>query len=278
MSRATPSTRLPLALLAALSPISVAAFDFTLGESNDMLGKWNTTVSIAAGWRVQDRNPALYSPANGNLQGLPTGTGGNADDGNLNYAKGVNFLTVAALTSTLELSRGAYGGLVTISAWYDYTLNKRGVPHGNEANNYVAGQPLGDQNFPTLARFDGITALAMYAYGSWDLGDSRLSARLGRQVVKWGKSLVLQGVDQINPIEINTLRRPGTRLEEALIPVGMLYSDLTLATGTRIEAFYQFEWKATVLEPCGTYFSSIDASRCVPCCTRPRSLCERADR
>ena len=168
-------------------------------------------------------------------------------------------MTVAALTSTLELSRGAYGGVVTISAWYDYTLNKRGVPHGNEANNYVAGQPLGDQGFPTLASFDGITALDMYAYGSWDLGDSKLSARLGRQVVKWGKSLVLQGVDQVNPIDISTLRRPGTRLEEALIPVGILYGDLTLMTGTRIEAFYQFEWQATVLEPCGTYFSSIDA-------------------
>lgn len=217
MSRATPSTRLPLALLAALSPLSVAAFDFALGESNDILGKWNTTVSIAAGWRVQDRNPALYSPANGNQQGLPTGTGGNADDGNLNYAKGDNFLTVAALISTLEVSRGAYGGLVTISAWYDYTLNKRGVPHGNEASNYVAGQPLGDQGFPTLARFDEITALDMYAYGSWDLGDSKLSARLGRQVVKWGKSLVLQGVDQANPIDVITLRRPGTRLDEALI-------------------------------------------------------------
>ncbi len=259
MCRATTSIRPPLALVAALSPFSVAAFDFTLGESNDILGQWNTTVSIAAGWRVQDRSPALYSPANGNLQGLPTGTGGNADDGNLNYAKGDNFLTVAALTSTLELSRGAYGGVVTISAWYDYTLNKRGVPHGNEANNYVAGQPLGDQGFPTLASFDGITALDMYAYGSWDLGDSKLSARLGRQVVKWGKSLVLQGVDQVNPIDISTLRRPGTRLEEALIPVGILYGDLTLATGTRIEAFYQFEWQATVLEPCGTYFSSIDA-------------------
>jgi hypothetical protein len=248
-----------LALLVLLLPAAAKAFDFTLGESNDIQGKWNTTISIASGWRLQDRSPALYSPANGNLQGLPTGTGGNADDGNLNYSRGDNFLTVAALVSTLDLSRGAYGGLVTISAWYDYTLNKRGVPHGNEANNYVAGQPLGDQGFPTLARFDGIAALDLYAYGSWDLGDSKLSARLGRQVVKWGKSLVLQGVDQINPIEINTLRRPGTRLEEALIPVGMLYGDLTLAAGTRFEAFYQFEWQATVLEPCGTYFSSIDA-------------------
>jgi hypothetical protein len=259
MSRATRSVRIPLALLVALFPLSVAGVDFTLGESNDILGKWDTTVSIAAGWRVQDRNPALYSPANGNLQGLPTGTGGNADDGNLNYGKGDNFLTVAAVFSTLELSKGGYGGLVKFVAWYDYTLSQRGVPHGNEANNYVAGKPLGDQGFPTLAKFDGITALDLYAYGSWDLGEDKLSVRLGRQVVNWGKSLVLQGVDQINPIEINTLRRPGTRLEEALIPVGLLYGDLQLASGTRVEAFYQFEWQATVLEPCGTYFSSIDA-------------------
>ena len=96
MSRATTSIRPLLALVAALSPFSVAALDFALGESNDILGQWNTTVSVAAGWRVQDRSPALYSPANGNQQGLPTGTGGNADDGNLNYAKGDNFMRYRA--------------------------------------------------------------------------------------------------------------------------------------------------------------------------------------
>lgn len=247
-----------LGLCAALAG-PAAAFEFTLGDDAEVRGRWDTTILGASAWRVQSRDPALYAPANGALQGLPTGTGGNADDGDLNFGKGDNFLAVAALTSTLELNHDGYGGLVRVAAWYDYALNRRAVPHGNEASGYNAGQPLRDDGFPTLARFDGITALDLYGFGHWNLGESRLSARVGRQVLKWGQGLVLQGVDQINPIDVIVLRRPGSKLEEALIPVGMAYGELQVGRDTRVEAFYQFEWQPTVLEPCGSYFSAIDA-------------------
>ncbi len=250
-----------LAAIAAFAmPCGVAAFDFTLGDENDIKGAWNTTIALASAWRVQNRNPSLYAPQNGDLQGLPTGIGGNADDGNLNYGKGDNFLTVAALSSSLDLSKGGYGGFVRVIGWYDYTLNRRGVPHGNEANNYVSGQPLSDRGNETLARFDGLTVLDAYAYGGWKFDDNTLKARVGRQVLNWGQGLVLQGVDQINPIDVIVLRRPGTPLAEALIPVGMAAGSLQIAGGPTVAAFYQFEWQSTVLEGCGTFFSSIDAS------------------
>ena len=256
---ARPAAAVAAGILAALMPPSTAAFDFALGADNDIKGSWNTTVSIASGWRLQNRDPALYAPQNGNLQGLPTGTGANADDGNLKYGKGDNFITVAAFTSALELSKGGYGGLVRFTGWYDYTQKRSGVPHGNEANNYVAGEPLSDRGFEPLARFDGLALLDIYGYGNWKLGEDDLRVQVGRQVLNWGKGLLLQGVDQINPIEINTLRRPGTLLKEALLPVGMVYGNLGTAGGTTVEAFYQFQWEPTVFEGCGTYFSSIDA-------------------
>ena len=197
-------------------------------------------------------------PANGNQQGLPTGTGANADDGNLNYGKGDNFATVAAFRSTIEISKGDYGGLVRFIGWYDYTKNHSGVPHGNEANNYVAGAPLSDRGFEPLAKFDGLALLDIYGYGKWKLGEDSLQLQVGRQVLSWGKAVLLQGVDQINPLVISILRRPGTPLTEASLPVGMVYGNLGTSGGTTVEAFYQLEWEPTVFEGCGTYFSGVD--------------------
>ena len=86
-----------------------------------------------------------------------------------------------------------------------------------------------------------------------------LYASVGRQVVNWGKGLFLQGVDQINPLDVNALRRPGTQLKDALIPAALLYGKLDFAgSKTTLEGFYQFQWEPTALEACGTYFTSID--------------------
>ena len=183
-------------------PLSTAAFDFVLGEDGDIKGSWNTTVSIASGWRVQNRDPALYAPANGNQQGLRTGTGANADDGNLNYGKGDNFVTVAAFMTAVELSKGGYGGLVRFAGWYDYTKNHSDVPHGNEANNYVAGTPLSDRGFERLAKFDGLALLDIYGYGNWKLGEDSLQLQVGRQVLSWGKALLLRRSARTRPTAV----------------------------------------------------------------------------
>lgn len=237
-----------------------AAIEFTLGENNDIKGAFNATVSAGAAWRMEGRTPALYNPANGNQQGLPTGLGGNSDDGNLNFGNGDLYTSFVKLLADVELKKDNYGGLVRFRAWYDNTLNTKGVPHGNEANNYASGSKLSDTGFEPLAKFDGIYLLDAYVYANWKTdGGNSFNARVGRQVLNWGESLFIQGVNQISPIDVNALRRPGTEIKEALIPVGMVYGNWGIAKGPSIEAFYQFQWEQTTVDPCGTYFSSLDA-------------------
>jgi hypothetical protein len=244
---------------AALASPAVAV-EFTLGEAGDVKGSFNATVSMGAGWRMQERDSALYAPANGNLYGLPTGRGGNSDDGDLNFAKGDMYTSFAKVVADVELKKDNYGGLVRFKAWYDNTLNNSTVVHGNEANNYAKNSALSDAGFEPLSKFEGIYLLDAYVYGNWKTdGGSSINARLGRQALNWGESLFVQGVNQISPLDVNALRRPGTEIKEALLPVGMLYGNWGIPKGPSIEAFYQFQWEQTTVDPCGTYFSSIDA-------------------
>jgi hypothetical protein len=83
--------------------------------------------------------------------------------------------------------------------------------------------------------------------------------RLGKQVVSWGEStFILNGINSINPIDVSAFRRPGAEIKEGLIPVNMFYVSQSLTDNLSAEAFYQLEWDQTVLDNCGTFFSSTD--------------------
>ena len=161
------------------------------------------------------------------------------------------------LIADVELKKDTYGGLVRFKAWYDHTQNQSGVPHGNEANDYVAGNALSDRGFETLQKFDGIYLLDAYVYNTWKTeGGSSLNLRVGRQALNWGESLFIQGINQISPLDVPAFRRPGTEVKEALLPVGMVYANWGIPNGPSIEGFYQFQWQPTNIDACGTYFSS----------------------
>lgn len=96
-------------------------------------------------------------------------------------------------------------------------------------------------------------------FGDFTLADHPLNARVGNQVINWGEGLYFQnGINAINPIDVAALRRPGSQVKEALLPVPMLYANLGLTDNLNMEAFYQLQWRRTVLEGCGTYFSTND--------------------
>jgi hypothetical protein len=106
-----------------------------------------------------------------------------------------------------------------------------------------------------------VALLDAYVYGSFQIAqDHDARVRLGRHVLNWGESAFIQGVNQINPIDVPALRRPGTEIKEVLMPVGMLSANVGLGKGVSVEGFYQFEWKNSVLDGCGTYFLPVDAS------------------
>lgn len=137
------------------------------------------------------------------------------------------------------------------------------LANGNVPNCMPIGGPnvgrwpkaeLSDQGFETEQKFTNAMLLDAYVYGSFDFEGTDLQLRLGNQVVNWGESIFIQGVNQINPIDVPAARRPGTELKEILLPVWMAYANWGFDWGS-IEAFYQLEWQNTSIDACGTYWA-----------------------
>ena len=246
----------PLALVVALAlgASSAQAADFNFGEDNDILLQINSQLDIGASWRLGDVDPRFVYDLNGG-----TGFSGTTDDGNQNYAKHDSFSQIIKGVHDIQLSKDNFGAFVRFKYWYDHALENGDVLHGNSNNGYVPNTPLSDDGFTNNAKFSGVQLLDAYIYGSFDIGDSPVDVRLGRQVVSWGESTFIQGgINAINPFDVSALRRPGATLKEGLMPVGLAYANIGLSESLSVEAFYQYEWDKTQVDGCGTAFSTAD--------------------
>lgn len=222
----------------------------------------NSTLSIGTSMRLDAQDPALYATGNRNSDGQAgRGFSNTGDDGNLNFGKGDTFSSTIKGVHDFDLKRENYGFFTRVKWFYDYTLNKEGVFHGHNPNNYAANRRLNDNGFHPYARFDGIDVLDAFAYVSTTLADKPLDVRLGRQVVSWGEStLILSPISGLNTTDVSAFRRPGADLKEGFTPSEMLYANFGLTDNTSLEAFYQLKWRKTVPEGCGTYFATADFS------------------
>ena len=237
-----------------------AAHAFELKLEDGWKGSLDTTVSLGTSWRMQSADPKLYSAADGaRIPGIPTGTGGsNTDSGNLNWDKGDQFSTLLKVTSDLSLSKGDMGAFARVKAWYDYALKDGDVRAGNLGNNYTRNSPLSDSGFERLQKFSGIALLDAYAYNTFDMGGNPLQIRLGNQVINWGESVFVQGLNIVSPIDLSALRKPGAEIKDAFLPIPAISMNLGLEGGKSLEAFYQFSAVPSNIDSCGTYFGAVE--------------------
>ncbi len=249
-----------IGMLLASCALSVpaVAFEFQWGEVE---GSFNSQISIGASWRQEAREPLLVTP--GNLPGFGTASTSTADDGNANFDDGDLYSLILKGVHDLELRKGDFGVLIRGKYWYDEELANGKRPHGNSANLYAPNESLADSGFDSFAQASGIELLDAFVYGTWYLGESQapLDIRLGRQVASWGESTFIQnGINTINPIDVSAFRRPGAEIKEGLLPVAMLTVSTSPTDALSIDAFYQIEWEKTVIDGCGTYFSTADVA------------------
>ncbi|MCP4702187.1 MAG: DUF1302 domain-containing protein [Gammaproteobacteria bacterium] len=224
-------------LLAALA-FPAQAIEFQRGEMN---GSFDTTLSAGVTWRVADRDEDIVGLANGgNAYSV------NADDGNLNYDTGIVSQALKA-TSELELNYRRFAFFTRASYFYDFE-NEDG-----ERERTPLTEPAKDLVGSDLKLLDA------YVHGTFEPGGKPLDLRLGNQVVSWGESTFIQNsINTINPVDVSKLRVPGAELREALEPVPMLWGSLDIQDNVSFEAFYQFRWEKTKIDPPGSYFSTND--------------------
>ncbi len=245
-----------LAMCASFVAMPALAGEFEIGAFE---GTFNSQISLGAGWRMSEMEPILVTP--GNAPGFGTASTGTADDGDLNFKDGDIYSLILKGVHDLELRNGDFGLFVRAKYWYDQELENGSRPHGNSANAYTPNTELEMSGFDDFAQASGIELLDAFIYNTFYLGESRapLDVRLGRQVVSWGESTFIQnGVNSINPIDVSAFRRPGAEIKEGLLPVSMVTIAAGVTDALSIEAFYQLEWEKTVIDGCGTYFSTND--------------------
>ncbi|BAN48269.1 DUF1302 domain-containing protein [Metapseudomonas resinovorans] len=215
---------------------------------NEVNGSLDTTLSYGTLWRVQGQDR--------------TNNDVNSNDGNRNFNTGL-VSEVYKITSDFEATYRNYGVFVRGSAFYDTRI----MDHRNDYyDNNRPPQP--SQNYPRDDRFTSETRdtagrsaeiYDAYLYGNWDVADMPLTARIGRQVFNWGEGLFYRGgINTTNPVDSARFRLPGSELKEVLLPVEAVNFNIGLTDNLAMDAFYQWNWKETRIDPVGTFFSETD--------------------
>lgn len=236
---------------AGVLPLLVAAqahaVEFSFAD-NEITGSLDTTISYGQLWRVQGQDK--------------TNNDINTNDGNRNFDTGL-VSEVFKITSDLEASYQNYGVFIRGTAFYDtQIMDKRNDYY--DAN--TPAQP--SQSYPRDNSFTRETRhkagrdaqiLDAYVYGNWDVANMPVSGRFGKQVFNWGEGLYYRGgVNTTNPVDAAKFRLPGSEVKEVLVPVEALSFNVGLTDNLSMEAFYQWNWKETAIDPVGTYFSETD--------------------
>ena len=232
------TVRLIHALPLLLLPVAASALPLNLGE---VKGTFDTTLSVGGLYRLENPDPQYYGTSNGGLQNSV-----NADDGNLNYKRGIAS-EVFKGTHTLELKYRNFGALA--SGYYFYDAENK--------DHDRARTPLSDAAKDRVG--SNADFLDLYVRGKFDLAGHNLDVRFGRQVLNLGESTFIpNGINVVNSVDAAKLRVPGAELREVLLPVNMLKSSFNVSDKVTVEAFWLLEFRRTEIDPAGTYFSTND--------------------
>ena len=219
------------------------AVNFNIGEIE---GQFDSSLSVGASWSMRSPDRDLIGPNNGGQGQAQTG-----DDGRLNFKKGETFSKIFKGIHDLELRYRDTGVFVRGKYWYDFELK-------DESRLF---KDIDDSNRKEGAKSSGAEILDAFVYHNYAIGDLPGTVRVGKQVVSWGESTFIgNSINSINPVDVAAFRRPGAEIKEGLIPVNMLYLSQSLTDRLSMEAFYQLEWDQTIIDNCGTFFSTADVA------------------
>ncbi|UYP31925.1 DUF1302 domain-containing protein [Pseudomonas sp. Z8(2022)] len=236
---------------AGVLPLLVAAqaqaVEFSFAD-NEITGSIDTTISYGQLWRVQGQDK--------------TNNDINTNDGNRNFNTGL-VSEVFKITSDLEASYQNYGVFVRGTAFYDTQIMDKRNDYYDTSLAYQPSQNVPkDDSFTRGTRHSAgrnAEILDAYVYGNWDIANMPVSARFGKQVFNWGEGLFYRGgVNTTNPVDAGKFRLPGAEVKEVLVPVEALSFAIGLTDNLSMDAFYQFNWKESAIDPVGTFFSETD--------------------
>lgn len=246
-----PNTRIlrasGLVGLASLIGFSVTSHAYTFETDDGFTGRFDTDVSFGVLWRTEERDPDLVGQVNGGtVCGSGSGSQGcsaNGDNGNLNYDRWDSAYRALRIANEFALAYDDYGMFIRTYAIWDFANDDP-----DELANRDSRQHVGRN----------MELLDAYVYGDFNIADTDLGVRVGKQVVNWGEATLIPGGINTSPIDVAKLRTPGGTLEDALTPFSQIWGSWSITEDFGIEAWYQLDWQRTEPPPVGSYYSTRD--------------------
>lgn len=234
-------------LLPLLVAAHAQAVEFSFAD-DEISGSIDTTVSYGQLWRVQGQDK--------------TNNDINTNDGNRNFNTGL-VSEVFKITTDMEVTYQNYGAFVRGTAFYDTQIMDKRNDYYDTSLAYQPSQNVPkDDSFTRGTRHSAgrnAEILDAYVYGNWDIANMPVGVRFGKQVFNWGEGLFYRGgVNTTNPVDAGKFRLPGAEVKEVLVPVEALSFSVGLTDNLSMDAFYQFNWKESAIDPVGTFFSETD--------------------
>jgi hypothetical protein len=234
-----------------MASLGASAWALDLNPGGDWQVRWDNTVKYSAGYRLNAPSAELIAPISERA---------NSDDGNRGFGRGL-VSSRADLLSEFDVQRDGFGLRLSAAAWYDQVYNRTN-DHDSPAS---ANRASVAYNHFTPGTRDAAgnkgEMLDWFVFGHTDIGEKKLSYRLGQHSLVWGTSLFfgMNGLAKgMAPIDVYKLSIPGTQAKETTIPVPQLSSTLQLTDDTSVEGYVQFKYRPTRLHPSGSYLSSTD--------------------
>lgn len=180
-----------------------------------------------------------------------------------------NYLQVGRQTSALPLGLPTDPGAILSDPYALFTGLIAGRPWGQPGPNgtrisYGPGGVVRNKRSDSeVLREVGtdLQLLDVVLYGRIPLGaETDVAVKLGRQTVGWGESttLVLNSINQINPVNANNNFRIGKTVEEVFTPINMLFLSFQPFADATVEFVYPLEWRNVESAAPGSYFSDLD--------------------
>lgn len=251
-----------LSIAAAVAPMlgacaafgSGAAFGAILETDNpDLQVRWDNTVRLNTGWRMQDRDPRVAN----NSQ---------FDSGDFKVDKGDAVLNRFDLFSEFDLTYQRKYGFRASGAGWVAAENSSAKFNPAFTGPAAASQYTGNSYSRRTNRFykgPSGEILDAFVFGNFDNAPLPFSVRVGRLTSLWGESL-FSPVHGVNYGQSPTDGRkavlsPGATAKELSLPVGQVSGQVQVSPEVSLLGQYFLEWKPNRGSESGTYFGAADA-------------------
>jgi hypothetical protein len=210
--------------------------------------RWDNTLRYSNAIRISPQSATLLANAN-------------ADDGDRNFASGL-VSDRFDLQSQLDLAMGDFGFHASAAGWYDSVYHSR---TDNRSQATYNATPIPASSFaPAVRDLEGQYGELddAFVYGTFNVEDVPVSARLGRQTVLWGESLFYDANSiasaQAPTDYTRTVTAQGSYANNVYLPVTQLSLTAQLLPDVSLTVYDHLGARPSRQAGDGSYFSYVD--------------------